>query len=69
MRACPSDAKLVRLARILQGKYAVSVKDVARIMRVSHRQAHRYVARLQEQGIIFLKYRKRYNYYAIERKK
>lgn len=69
MRARPSDAKLVRLTRVLQGKYAVSVKDVARIMRVSHRQAQRYVARLQEENIIFLKYRQRYNYYALRRNK
>jgi Mn-dependent DtxR family transcriptional regulator len=64
-----SDGRLMRLTRILQGKYAVSVKDVARIMRVSHRQAQRYVARLQEEDIIFLKYRQRYNYYAIRRGK
>jgi Mn-dependent DtxR family transcriptional regulator len=69
MRACPSNARLVRLTRILQGKYAVSVKDVARIMKVSVVQARRYVSRLEEQGIIFLKYRKRYNYYAIRRGK
>jgi predicted transcriptional regulator len=67
MRASRSKPKLVRLVRILKGKYAVSVKDIARITGVSHRQAQTYVALLQNEGIIFLKYRQRYNYYALRR--
>jgi Mn-dependent DtxR family transcriptional regulator len=70
MRAKPSDGRSLRLTRVLQGKYAVSVKDVARIMKVSHRQAQRYVEKLQQEGVIFVKYKKqRSNFYAIRRNK
>lgn len=68
MRAKPTDGKMVRLTRLLETRYAVSVRDVARIMKVSHITAMRYVIRLQNEGVIFLKYRqRRFNYYAIRR--
>ena len=70
MRTRPSDGRLMRLTRILETKYAVSVKDVARIMKVSRTTAVRYVARLEEAGVVFVKYKqRRYNYYAIRRNK
>ena len=70
MRAKPTDGKMVRLTRLLETRYAVSVRDVARIMKVSHITAMRYVIRLQNEGFIFLKYRqRRFNYYAIRRNK
>lgn len=68
MRSKPTDGKMVRLTRLLETRYAVSVRDVARIMKVSHITAMRYVIRLQNEGVIFLKYRqRRFNYYAIRR--
>jgi len=70
MRSRPTDGTARRLTRILTGKYAVSIKDVARLLGVSHRHAERYVSRLQAEGIIFLRYRQqRYNYYSIRRNK
>lgn len=70
MRAKPTDGKMMRLTRLLETRYAVSVRDVARIMKVSHITAMRYVIRLQNEGVIFLKYRqRRFNYYAIRRNK
>ena len=68
MRARPSDGKLVRLTRVLETKYALSIRDVARIMRVSRATAVRYMTRLEEAGVVFVKYKqRRYNYYAIRR--
>ena len=68
MRARPSDGKLVRLTRVLESKYALSIRDVARIMRVSRATAVRYMTRLEEAGVVFVKYKqRRYNYYAIRR--
>jgi predicted ArsR family transcriptional regulator len=68
VRARPSDGKLVRLTRVLETKYALSIRDVARIMRVSRATAVRYMTRLEEAGVVFVKYKqRRYNYYAIRR--
>jgi predicted ArsR family transcriptional regulator len=68
VRARPSDGKLVRLTRVLESKYALSIRDVARIMRVSRATAVRYMTRLEEAGVVFVKYKqRRYNYYAIRR--
>jgi predicted ArsR family transcriptional regulator len=68
VRTRPSDGKLVRLTRVLETKYALSIRDVARIMRVSRATAVRYMTRLEEAGVVFVKYKqRRYNYYAIRR--
>jgi|APCry1669189534_1035231.scaffolds.fasta_scaffold02924_7 biotin operon repressor len=70
MRSKPTDGTARRLTAKLQGKYAVSVKDVARLLGISDRHAERYISRLQAEGIIFLRYRqRRYNYYSIRRNK
>lgn len=68
-RSKPTDGTTVRLTRILKGKYAVSVKDVARILRISDRHAWRFISRLEAQGVIELRYRQRYNYYSVRRNK
>jgi predicted ArsR family transcriptional regulator len=68
-RSKPTDGTTVRLTRILRGKYAVSVKDVARILRISDRHAWRFISRLEAEGVIELRYRQRYNYYSVRRNK
>ena len=68
-RSKPTDGTTVRLMRILKGKYAVSVKDVARILHISDRHAWRFINRLEAEGVIELRYRQRYNYYSVRRDK
>lgn len=68
-RSKPTDGTTVRLTRILKGKYAVSVKDVARILRISQRHAWRFISRLEAEGVIELRYRQRHNYYSVRRDK
>jgi len=55
---------------VLQGKYAVNIKDVARLMRLRVRQARYYVGVLTKEGKIYVRYKQdRYNYYALRRGK
>jgi hypothetical protein len=68
-RSRPTDGTTARLTRILKGKYAVSVKDIARLLRISERHAWRFISRLEAQGVIELRYRQRYNYYSVRRDK
>jgi hypothetical protein len=66
----PSNGKKMRLIRVLQGKYAVNIKDVARLMRLRVRQARYYVGVLTKEGKIYVRYKQdRYNYYALRRGK
>ena len=68
-RSKPSDGKVLRLKRRMETRYALSLKDIARFLRVSERQARRYVARLLEEDAIFLRYRYcGFHYYSIRRK-
>lgn len=68
-RSLPSDGKLLRLKRRMETRYALSVKDIARFLRVGERQARRYVTRLLEEDAIFLRYRYcGFHYYSIRRK-
>jgi Mn-dependent DtxR family transcriptional regulator len=70
LRSKPTDGTAIRLTKILEGKYAVNVKDVARLLRISHRHAQRFVKKLEDDGIIFYRYRQyRYKYYSIRRNK
>jgi len=69
-RAKPSNGKKVRLIRVMEGKYAVNIKDVARLMRLRLRQARYYVSVLTKEGRIYVRYKQdRYNYYALRRGK
>lgn len=52
----------------MAGKYAMSVADVARNLRLSERSAWRYISRLEAEGLIYLRYRQRLNYYSLKRK-
>lgn len=68
-RAKPSDGKTLRLKRRMETRYALSLKDIARFLRVSERQARRYVTRLLEEDAIFLRYRYcGFHYYSLRRK-
>jgi len=69
MRSRPTDGTARRLTRILNGKYAVCVKDVARLLHISDRHAWRFIDRLVKEGVIELRYRQRYNYYSVRRNK
>jgi predicted ArsR family transcriptional regulator len=69
-RAKPSNGKKLRLIRVLGGKYAVNVKDVAKLMRIRIRQARYYISVLTKEGKIYVRYKQdRYNYYALRRGK
>lgn len=66
-RSRPSDGIKRKLLKLLQGKYAMSVKDVARNLRISDRHAWRYISSLEAEGEIYLRYRQRFNYYSLRR--
>ena len=66
-RTKPSDGKTRKLLRIMQGKYAMSVVDVARNLKTSRRNAWRYISKLEAEGKIYLRYRQRLNYYSLRR--
>lgn len=68
MRSKPSDGKMLRLRRMLTGKYAVSIKDIARYLQVGERQAYRYLEPLIEEGHVYLRYRQHRHYYSLRRK-
>lgn len=69
-RSRPSDGTTRKLLRILSGKYAMSVKDVARNLRISERQAWRYIARLLAEEKIYVRYAQpRTYYYSLRRTK
>jgi predicted ArsR family transcriptional regulator len=51
------DGKALRLKRKFKEKYAMSVKDVCRFLRVGERQARRYIARLESEGAIYVRYK------------
>jgi predicted ArsR family transcriptional regulator len=62
-RSHPSDGTTRKLLRIMQGKYAMSVFDVARNLKISERQAWRYLSSLLAQGAIYVRYRQHQIYY------
>lgn len=66
-RSRPSDGIRRKLLRIMAGKYAMSVKDVARNLRISDRHAWRFISRLEAEGLVYLRYRQRFNYYSLRR--
>ena len=66
----PSDGKKLRLIRILDRRYAVNIKDVARLMKLQLRQAKYYIGVLREEGRVYVRYKQdRFNYYALRRGK
>lgn len=71
MRAKPADASVTLLRRRMAGRYSFSVRDIARIMKVSIRTAERYLAKLKELKVVEYKYvdSDRYYHYRIRRSK
>ena len=68
-RARPSDGKTRRLLRIFNSRFAMSVVDVMRVLRISERQAWRYLMRLYDEKRIYQRYRQdKYIYYSLRRK-
>jgi hypothetical protein len=66
----PSDGKKLRLIRMLDRRYAVNIKDVARLMRLQLRQAKYYIGVLRKEGKVYVRYKQdRFNYYALRRGK
>lgn len=66
----PSNGKKLRLIRILDRRYAVNIKDVARLMRLQLRQAKYYIGLLRKEGKVYVRYKQdRFNYYALRRGK
>lgn len=66
-RSRPSDGTTRKLLRIMQGRYAMCVDDVARNLRISERHAWRFIQRLLDEEKIYLRYRQRKNYYSLRR--
>ena len=65
-RAQPSDANIGRLIRTIGERYAVCADDVQHILKVKPRQAWYYIHRLQDEGVIYLRYQeRRRNYYSL----
>lgn len=60
---------MTRLLRTLKGRYSFSVRDVARVLRQSIRNAERYIAMMKEVDAIELRYRgtDRYYHYRVRR--
>jgi DNA-binding transcriptional ArsR family regulator len=49
-------------------RYAVNVKDIARLLKLQSRQARYYIKVLTDEGKIYVRYKQnRYNYYALRR--
>ncbi len=69
-RAKPSNGKKLRLIRAMDRRYAVNVKDIARLLKLQARQARYYIKVLTDEGKIYVRYKQnRYNYYALRRSK
>ena len=70
IKSKPSDGKKLRLIRMLGRRYAVNIKDVARLMRLQLRQAKYYIGVLRKEGKVYVRYKQdRFNYYALRRGK
>jgi hypothetical protein len=68
-RAQPSDANIGRLIRSIGDHFAVCVDDVQHILKIKPRQAWYYIHRLQDEGVIYLRYREnRRKYYSLRTK-
>jgi len=59
-----------RIVRLAVSRFAISVSDIMKTYNFTNRHAHRYLAWLQEEGFLYLRYRKnKRNYYSATRKK
>ena len=63
-----SEGTKMRLIRMLEGKHALSVKEICKEMDLKERQARWYVAKLLEEDLIFVRYTHgKRKFYAIRR--
>lgn len=63
------DGKVLRLKRKFKERYAMSIKDICRFLRIGERQARRYISRLESDGIIYLRYKQDgFYHYSYKRK-
>lgn len=66
----PSNGKKLRLLRVMQGMYALNVKQIAKLMRLQLRQTKYYIGVLRKEDKLYVRYKEdRFNYYALRRGK
>lgn len=68
MRKRPTDAYRTRLLRRLQTRFAMSSAEVMEMFGSSRSTAWRMLQRLQDEGLIYLRYRDGSQYYSLKRK-
>jgi len=59
IRRCPRRARLVQLMRVLKGQWGLSIKQIARRMKVSENSARLYVGNLMEAHTVIINFRHR----------
>jgi len=59
IRKCPRRARLVQLMRILKGQWGLSIKQIARRMKVSENSARCYIKTLMETNTIIINFKHR----------
>jgi predicted transcriptional regulator len=59
-----------RILRLTKSQFAITATDLVETYGFTYRHALRYIKWMQEEGLIYLRYRKnRYNYYSVVRRK
>jgi DNA-binding transcriptional regulator LsrR (DeoR family) len=76
IRRCPHQARQMQVVRTLQGQWGLTVKQLARRLKVSERSIRRYLPVLLDHGIVVVNFtypvdkaKKYANHYALKRKK
>ena len=59
IRRCPRRARLVQLLRVLNGQWGLSIKQIARRMKVSENSARLYIGNLMETHTVIINFRHR----------
>ena len=68
-RSQPSDANICRLIRVIGIHFAVSIDDVQDILKLKPRQAGTYIRKLQNDGVLYVRYREnKKKYYSLRTK-
>jgi|LauGreDrversion4_2_1035121.scaffolds.fasta_scaffold653141_3 predicted transcriptional regulator len=59
-----------RIVRLAVSRYAISAYDIMDTYKFTKRHANRYISWLEDEGFLYLRYRKdRHNYYSATRKR
>jgi len=76
IRRCPHQARQMQVVRTLKGQWGLTIKQLARRLKVSERSIRRYIPVLLEHDVIIVNFtypvdgaKKYANYYALKRKK